>query len=74
MLTYQFVLRNDGGRWVEGLGSMGLEGDHEALDFGKRVIRDLMNEDQKFAGWIMDITEARRPIASIPLELARKKT
>jgi hypothetical protein len=38
MLTYRFVLRNDGGRRVEGLGSMGLTGDDEALAFGQRQI------------------------------------
>ena len=68
MLTYRFVLRNDGGRRVEGLGSMGLTGDDEALAFGKRVIRDLMLGDQRFAGWMMDITAGERPVGSIPLE------
>jgi hypothetical protein len=50
MLTYRFVLRNDGGHRVEGLGSMGLTGDDEALAFGKQVIRDLMLGDQRFTG------------------------
>lgn len=68
MLTYRFVLRNDGGRRVEGLGSMGLTGDDEALAFGKQVIRDLMLGDQRFAGWMMDITSGGRPVGSISLE------
>jgi hypothetical protein len=73
MLTYRFVLRNDGGRRVEGLGSMGLTDDDEALTFGKRVIRDLMLGDQRFAGWMMDITAGERPVGSIPLELFRPR-
>ena len=68
MLTYRFVLRNDGGRRVEGLGSMGLTGDDEAFAFGQQVIQDLMLEDQRFAGRMMDITAGERPVGSIPLE------
>ncbi len=39
---------------------MGLTGDDEALAFGKQVIRDLMLGDQRFAGWMMDITGSQR--------------
>jgi hypothetical protein len=44
------------------------DGDDEALAFGKQVIRDLMLGDQRFAGWMMDITSGERPVGSIPLE------
>ena len=67
MLSYGFALRNNGGRRAEGLGSLGLAGDGEALAFGKRVIRDLMHGDQKYAGSILDITEGERLVGSIPL-------
>lgn len=68
MLTYRFALRNNGGRRVEGLGFMGLVDDGEALAFGKQVIGDLVRVDRNYAGWIMDITEGKRPVSSIPLE------
>jgi hypothetical protein len=68
VLTYHFALRNNGARRAEGLGFMGLADDGEALAFGKLVIRDLVHEDRKYAGCIMDITESERPVGSIPFE------
>jgi hypothetical protein len=68
MLPYRFELRNNSGRRVEDLGFMELVDDGEALAFGKQVIFDLVREDRNYAGWIMDIIEGKRPVATVALE------
>jgi hypothetical protein len=70
MPHYRFSLHTKGDR-TEDHGAMTLANDGGALSFGKGVIQDLMRRDtMRYTGWILDITECERAVASIPLELA----
>jgi hypothetical protein len=65
MPHYTFSIR-DTGTVTEKLGSDVLDNDAEALAFGRRVIRDLMREDEGlYFGWSMDIADGDRAVGSI---------
>jgi hypothetical protein len=56
MPFYHFDIHKGRAR-AEGLGSIDLTDNAEALAFGKRVIEDLNSGDrERYAGWTMDIT------------------
>lgn len=66
MLQYHFSIRNSGTE-LEELGFDGFNSDAGAIAFGKRVIEDLMrNDPEQYFGWIMDIAQGVRAVASIP--------
>jgi hypothetical protein len=65
MLQYHFSIR-DSGTELEELGFDGFDSDTGAIAFGKQVIEDLMcNEPEQYFGWIMDIAQGVRAVASI---------
>lgn len=67
MHRYHFTLQNNGSQ-IDDLGAVVLTDDAEALDFGQRVIRELLHENpQQHARWTMDITDGQRTICSIAL-------
>jgi hypothetical protein len=67
MHHYHFTLQNNGSQ-IDDLGGVVLTDDAEALDFGKRVIRELLHENpEQHARWTMDITDGERTICSIAL-------
>lgn len=75
MLNYHFSIR-DNRTGSENLGSHTFSDDAEALDFGGRVIRDLMyGKDKRYANWTMDIGEGERTVGSIRFDTSagRKK-
>lgn len=51
---------------------MALADDAEAVAFGTRTIRDLMNGDAKqhYTGWTMDITDGKRAVSSLPFKFS----
>jgi hypothetical protein len=69
MPHYCFSLQNNGAR-IDDLGGVVLADDVEALAFGRRVIRELLDKNpEQHARWTMDITEGDRTVRSVPLEL-----
>jgi len=70
MLQYHFSIR-DSGTELEELGFDGFDSDAGAIVFGKRVIEDLMrNDPEQYFGWIMDISQGIRAVASIPFSVS----
>lgn len=64
--NYHFAV-HDNGIKVEKLGDMELHSDAEALTFGKLVIRELIHKYAgHYTGWIMDITQDKRAVGSVP--------
>jgi hypothetical protein len=52
---------------TENLGGMDFANDAEAVAFGKRIIRDLMDRAAKqYANWTMEIREGERAVRSLP--------
>jgi hypothetical protein len=46
-----------------------LRGDDEAVDFGKRVIRDLKQQySDQYSGWTLDITEGGRTVGCVTVD------
>jgi hypothetical protein len=67
MGDYHFMTR-DKGRAREELGDVALANDAAALRFGRRVVRELMyDNDRQPPGWFMVITQAKRAVGKIPL-------
>ena len=69
MRHYYFSLEDSGTR-IEYLGRVDLANDEEALSFGRRLVRDLRENDAVEARWSLGVTEGGRAVASIPLEFA----
>ena len=68
MPSYHFALNNSAGDY-EVLGYLAMANDEEALAFGRGVIEDIMRgHTPSYTGSVMEITEGRRDLASIPLE------
>jgi hypothetical protein len=66
MLPYHFSIR-DRGTELEALGYDAFDSDAGAIAFGRQVIEDLTRDGpEHYFGWIMDITQAARSVASIP--------
>jgi hypothetical protein len=73
MPFYHFAIHKGGAR-TEGLGIMELVDDTEALDFGKRVIQDMIHRDpEHYAGWTMDITNGDGPAAAVLFDTIEPK-
>jgi hypothetical protein len=70
MPNYHFDLQNNGAR-IEDIAGVTLANDGEAIAFGKRVIRELLDKNpEQRERWTMDITEGERTVHSIPLTTA----
>jgi hypothetical protein len=68
MGQYHFSLRNRVEQ-IDDLGGVELDGDIEAVAFGRRVIRELLhNNPEQYALWTMHITERERTVRSIRLQ------
>jgi hypothetical protein len=66
MLPYHFSIR-DRGTEMEELGFDAFDNDAGAIAFGKRIIEDLLcDESKQYFGWIMDIAQGARTVASLP--------
>jgi hypothetical protein len=62
---YRFSLQNSDER-IEELGGVVLTDDAEALAFGKRVIRELLDKNpEQYARWTMEIAEGKRLVHNI---------
>jgi hypothetical protein len=67
MLLYRFAMRLD--RIVDDLGSLGLRGDDEAVDFGKQFIRDLKRQyADEYSGWNLHISERGRTVGHLTVD------
>jgi hypothetical protein len=67
MPRYHFSLQNKGSR-IDDFGGVDFEDDAEALTFGKRVIRELLDKNpEHHALWTMDVTVGKRAVRSLPL-------
>jgi hypothetical protein len=67
MPLYHFALHNRGDR-IDDFGGLPMADDGEALDFGKRVIRELLhNNPEQHALWTMDVTQGERTVRRIPV-------
>jgi hypothetical protein len=65
MLPYHFSIR-DRGTELEELGFDAFDSDAGAIAFGNRIIEDLLRDESKqYFGWIMDIVQGARAVASI---------
>ncbi|MEI8275155.1 MAG: hypothetical protein WCG00_04080 [Hyphomicrobiales bacterium] len=74
MPIYRYALQNDEGP-NEHLGFIDIRSDHEAIEFGREVVVDLLHEpDPAHDGASLEITEGARAVDSVPLALhARRK-
>lgn len=65
MPHYTFSI-HDTGTVTEKLGSDVLDNDADALAFGRRVIRDLIREDEEqYIGWTLDVVDGARAVGSV---------
>ena len=74
MPIYRYALQNDAGP-NEHLGFIDLRSDQEALDFGREVVIDILQDpDPAHHGASLEITEDGRTVDSVPMamELRRK--
>ncbi len=72
MLIYHFVLRNDVTN--EDLGYLGMADDDEALELGKRIVLELVEDHEaEYANSALYITEDLRAVANFPLDSAQRK-
>ena len=69
MVVFTFSIHDADRSNCETAGRMALTNDNAARAFGKAVIRDIMlGDNQRYAGWIMDVTKGERLVCSIPFE------
>jgi hypothetical protein len=67
MAGYHFEIRST--KDTEDLGGMDLADDAEAVAFGKRIIRDLMDRAaEQYESWTMEIRESERVVRSLPFK------
>jgi Domain of unknown function (DUF6894) len=67
MAGYHFEIRST--KDTEDLGGMDLPDDAEAVAFGKRIIRDLMDRaGEQYESWTMEIREGERAVRSLPFK------
>ena len=67
MVVFTFFIHDADRSNCETAGRIALTNDNAARAFGKAVIRDIMRGDnQRYAGWIMDVTKGERLVCSIP--------
>ena len=73
MSVYCFALHAKDGRPVETLGALSLSGDADSVTFAEGVIRDmtLAGGAAYFSGWIINISEGKRGVRSVPFATAR---
>jgi hypothetical protein len=69
MPIYRYALQNDAGT-NEHLGFIDIRSDHEAIEFGREVVVDLLQEPDPAHGRAsLEITEGARTVDSVPLAL-----
>jgi hypothetical protein len=67
MVVFTFSIHNADRSSCETAGRMALTNDNAARAFGKAMIRDIMlGDNQRYSGWIMDVTKGERLVCSIP--------
>ena len=73
MSVYCFALHAKDGSPVETLGALLLRGDAESVTFAEGVIRDMARAGRAayYAGWMINITEGKRGVGSVPFTTAR---
>jgi hypothetical protein len=65
---YHFALRNRG-ETIDDFGGVEMTSDADAIAFGKRVIRELLEKNpEQYALWAMKITKGTRLVRSISLQ------
>ena len=69
MSYYGFIARDDAARADE-LGGMLLADDDVALDFGAKIVRDLIREaPSKPVDWYLEVVNGNRAVATIPFKV-----
>jgi hypothetical protein len=69
MSYYRFIARDDAARADE-LGGMLLADDDVALDFGAKIVRDLISEaPSKPVDWYLEVVNGNRAVATIPFKV-----
>jgi hypothetical protein len=70
-MRYGFSMHNSDGSSRENHGFLALRNDGAARAFGKRVIREMTNDNLvQYAGWTMDVASGERAVCSLPFPAA----
>ena len=73
MPIYRYALQNDVGP-NEHLGFIEIPSDHEAIEFGREVVIDILQEPDPAHGRArLEITEGARAVDSVPLALEERR-
>jgi hypothetical protein len=70
-MRYQFSMHSSDGSNREENGSVTLRNDGAARAFGKRVIREMTDDNRvQYLGWTMDVASGERAVCSLPFPAA----
>jgi hypothetical protein len=70
-MRYQFSMHSSDGSNREKNGSVTLRNDGAARAFGKRVIREMTDDNRvQYLGWTMDVASGERAVCSLPFPAA----